>query len=263
MNIGTIVLATSDDIQFLYTLIDQSLIFSSQVVISFGSHFYNNEPENEDVITELEQKYENRVSVVRYNIREDSVLDSSVSPDNYWHCHGRWIAINKLKPDIEYVFLLYADEIPDGEDILNWLKMTPYKTYDCVKFANYLYHREAICRSKRIEDSIVFIKKEHLDTPYLTMQTLERTATYDLCPGNKRRRVLSHSTSKHPWSPMFHHYSWVRTYKQMLRKVRSWGHKRDLDWESLVDDEFKNRTHKMFGPYEIVDNIFNISLKDN
>ena len=85
MNIGTIVLATSDDIQFLYTLIDQSLIFSSQVVISFGSHFYNNEPENEDVITELEQKYENKVSVVRYNIHKDSVLDSSVSPDNYWH----------------------------------------------------------------------------------------------------------------------------------------------------------------------------------
>ena len=39
--------------------------------------------------------------------------------------------------------------------------------------------------------------------------------------------------------PMIHHYSWVRTYKEMLKKVKHWGHTKDKDWTSLVHEEFK------------------------
>jgi hypothetical protein len=37
---------------------------------------------------------------------------------------------------------------------------------------------------------------------------------------------------------MFHHYSWVRTRDEMMKKVQSWGHKNDRDWVALVNEEF-------------------------
>lgn len=260
-NVGTIVLATTDDIQFLYKLVDQALLFSSQVVLSFGSHFYNNESENETLIRELKDFYfrNEKVSVIRYNIPEDYIPNTSVSDNNYWHCHGRWKAIQNLKETIEYVLLLDADEIPEGQECLNWLNTREYLDYDCMKLANYWYFRQAIFRAKNvIEDSIVFMKKCHADNIHLTMQTGERTSTYDLCGGNKKRNIVYNG------KPFFHHYSWVRTHKQMLRKVQSWGHKGDKDYTSLVNEEFShdfNGSDKIIGrTYECADNIFDIKM---
>jgi len=261
--IGTIILATTDDTQFLYKLIDQSLIFSSQIIISFGSHFYNGDPENELLINEVKQHYINNhiVSVVRYNIPDDYIENTNVNINNYWHCHGRWCGIQKLSQHIEYVLLLDADEIPEGQLFLNWLNTYQYINYDCMKLANYWYFREPIFRAKNIiEDSIVLIKKCHADNINLTMQTCERSSTYDYCFGNKIRSVCNN------YIPMFHHYSWVRTYKQMIHKVQSWGHKNDKDYTLLVNEEFSHPftgTENIVGhSYEVVDNIFNIQMFD-
>jgi hypothetical protein len=35
-----------------------------------------------------------------------------------------------------------------------------------------------------------------------------------------------------------HHYSWVRTKEEMLRKVKAWGHTNDKDWNTLIEEEF-------------------------
>jgi hypothetical protein len=263
-NIGTVILATTDDIQFLYKLIDQCLLFSSQIVISFGSHFYNKESENEDLIKKLETFYNdnNNVSIIRYNLETDFIEYVYVNKDHYWHCHGRWIGINNLKDEIEYVLLLDADEIPEGNVFLNWLNTKDYINYDCLKLANYWYFREPIFRAiNLIEDSIVFIKKEHADNIDLIMHSYERAGTYDNCPGKKTKFVTFNN------SPMFHHYSWVRTKEQMLRKVKSWGHKNDKDYVFLVNEEFShnfNFSENIIGrTYEIVENVFHISINDN
>jgi hypothetical protein len=262
-NIGTIILATTDDIQFLHAIIRQSLYFSSQIVVSFGSHFYNNEAENEGLIKNVMNYYEkeNKIIFVRYNIPDDYIPGLDVKMDNYWHCHGRWVAIKKLKNDIEYVLLLDADEIPEGANFFNWLDKGDYKKYDCMKLANYWYFREPTFRAiNTIEDSIVFLKKWHVDNIHLTMQTGERTATYNICTGNKIRNLMNFDR------PMFHHYSWVRTYKQMIRKIDSWGHKMERDYTSLINEEFSRPfkyTENLFGrTYTNVDNTFNIVLKD-
>ena len=42
-------------------------------------------------------------------------------------------------------------------------------------------------------------------------------------------------------NPMFHHYSWVRTREEMLKKVKSWAHHKDRDWTSLVEKEFERK----------------------
>ena len=38
--------------------------------------------------------------------------------------------------------------------------------------------------------------------------------------------------------PMIHHYSWVRTKDEMLKKVLTWGHNKDRDWVKLIEEEF-------------------------
>jgi hypothetical protein len=38
--------------------------------------------------------------------------------------------------------------------------------------------------------------------------------------------------------PIMHHFSWVRTKEEMLRKVKSWGHTNDRDWNPMIEEEF-------------------------
>lgn len=40
--------------------------------------------------------------------------------------------------------------------------------------------------------------------------------------------------------PLAHHYSWVRTKGEMLKKVETFGHKSDRDWVALVEKEFSH-----------------------
>jgi len=266
MNIGTVILATTDDIQFLHVLVRQAALFSTEIVLSFGNQFYNKELERESVISEFSNSIDDlkdvSITIVRYDL-QDTILDASVNPSNYWHCHGRWVGIQALHNDIDYVLLLDADEVPEGNAFKDWLETKEYLNYDCMKMANYWYWREPIYRARNIiEDSIVFIKREHANKMHLTLQTHERTSTYDLCSGNKTREILGISGR-----PMFHHFSWVRTYKQMLRKVITWGHKHDRDYVSMVQEEFSHEfsgTERMRGyAYDLVPNIFNIVLHDN
>ena len=65
---------------------------------------------------------------------------------------------------------------------------------------------------------------------------------------------------------MFHHYSWVRTEEEMMKKVGSWGHKHDRDWPDLVRKEFSNPfqgTDFIHGyQYQTVDSLFEITLNE-
>ena len=62
--------------------------------------------------------------------------------------------------------------------------------------------------------------------------------------------------------PMLHHYSWVRTKEQMLKKVRTWWHNKDRNWEKSVEEEFsrpfsgKDFVHGY--EYKTVENKFNL-----
>jgi hypothetical protein len=64
--------------------------------------------------------------------------------------------------------------------------------------------------------------------------------------------------------PMLHHFSWVRTKEEMFKKVKNWGHYRDRDWISCIEEEFtrpfngKDFVHGY--EYNTVDNIFNILI---
>jgi len=150
----------------------------------------------------------------------------------FWHTLSRWIGVCHLMDEIDYVLFLDTDEIVDSRAFLEWLDTHEYQKYKAMKLANYWYFRLPSYQGKKWEDSIVFAKRDIL-TKKRVLQKGERNAIYDLAPPRKARYVLGPNKS-----PMVHHFSWVRTEEEMLKKVTSWGHKEDRSWPQLVAEEF-------------------------
>jgi hypothetical protein len=77
------------------------------------------------------------------------------------------------------------------------------------------------------------VKKTLLEGSILMNDRGERGDIYRLTPGKKEKAMTGLDGT-----PMIHHYSWVRTKEQLMRKVFSWSHRTERDWESLVEEEF-------------------------
>lgn len=137
-----------------------------------------------------------------------------------------------VRPEIETLLFLDVDEIVQSETFLAWLAAFPYSDYEALRLACYWYFREPIYRATRWEDTPLLVKRSALHYD-LIMHPSERAGSFASIQGKTARKVLSLDQF-----PMIHHYSWVRTKEQMLRKVESWGHRDECDWSSLVQSEF-------------------------
>jgi hypothetical protein len=164
-----------------------------------------------------------------------------------------------LSAGIEAVLFLDADEIPEGAKFSEWLEASDYQQNTVMKLANYWYFREPTYQALSWEDSVVLVQTRAI-TRDLILRQEERDAIYDLLPGPKRRHVTGPDGE-----PMFHHFSWVRTKDEMLKKVRSWGHKGDRNWTELVEEEFSGDfqgTDFIHGyQYKTIQPLFDIRLE--
>ncbi len=262
-NIGCVILSNTDDLRFLKPGLKQiSNIFNS-IVVAMGSKLWNGGDENTEkmkiFMDETKEQY-NNIQFIVYNIPDDknhSML-RYVSNEMYWEGHARYISLTESIKSCEYVVFLDSDEIIDGEKFKAWLDTGIYKKYDALKLQNYWYWREPIYRAKNyFEDSVVMIKNGTYDPRYL-FSNMGRHGIFAACTGSRRRDVTSNEDD-----PMIHHYSWVRSHYEMIRKVQSWGHRNDrMDWLAMVDEEFSrgfNGTDFLKHlEYDIVDNRFGI-----
>jgi hypothetical protein len=103
-----------------------------------------------------------------------------------------------------------------------------------MKLANYYYFREPVYQSLTFEDSVILVKKSLLSEAMI-MDFEDRNKPFLEIPEPKERMVFGPENK-----PMIHHYSWVRTKEEMLKKVKTWGHSEDRDWISLVEKEFQS-----------------------
>lgn len=232
--ICTIVNFCSNESRFIKDCIEQALIFSKQVIVTVCDHFFDGSPENRSLLEEIYAAFPGCL-FVEYPYVPQKIpkrVWKQVDPAHFWHSFSRLVGFSCVDEEIETVLFLDADEIPDGKRFFEWLECSDYRHHTVLKLANYWYFREPSNQALHFEDSVVLAQKRALDSEILLKQE-ERDAIYDLLPGPKRRHVTAHDGA-----PMFHHYSWVRTQDEMLKKVRSWGHKGDRDWVALVQEEF-------------------------
>lgn len=232
--ISTIVNFCSNERRFIKDCLEQASIFSKQVIVPVCDHFFDGSPENRPLLDQIYAAFPD-VLFIEYPFIPQKIpkkIWKAVDSAHFWHSLSRLIGFSCLDEEIETVLFLDADEIPDGKRFAEWLECSDYMHHTVLKLANYWYFREPVHQALHFEDSVVLVQKRALG-PEILLKQEERDAIYNLLPGPKRRHVTSHEGE-----PMFHHYSWVRTEEEMLKKVRSWGHKGDRDWPTLVKEEF-------------------------
>jgi len=233
-SVGTVVNFCTNESRFISSCLKEALKFSKQVVVPVASHFFDGTAENRSLLEEIYAAFPECLFVEYPFIPEQipPFLLKAIRCEPFWPCLSRLIGAKTLGSEIETLLFLDADEVVDGEEFAKWLESCSHEQYTALKLANYWYFREPEYRAENFEDSAVLVQKKALIDDFL-LQNEERNAIYDLLPGPKKRMVLG--ASGHP---LIHHYSWVRTEEEMLKKVKSWSHRKDRNWEELVREEF-------------------------
>lgn len=248
--LATVVNFCSNESRFIKPCLEQCVQFSKQVIVPVCDHFFDGTKEDLALLENIYKAFP-QVLFVQYPFIPEKVPSNilkKTDPAHFWHSLSRLIAAEQIEESIDHVLFLDADEIPDAKRFSCWLDCSDYSAHTVLKLANYWYFREPVYQAEKWEDSVVFAQKRALE-PHLLLKKEERDAIYGSLPGPKRRMVLGVDGQ-----PMFHHYSWVRTQEQMLKKVSSWGHCNDRSWKTLVEEEFK-------GPFQGKDFIHNYSFK--
>lgn len=229
--VTTIINYCSNEFRFIKKCIDSVRPFSEQIIVPISNKFFNGQ--DEDSIL-LQKTFEENpgVDFILYEYNHDITVKYG---SRFWHNATRWLGVNSIRNKENYVLFMDADEMADGDLFNEYLSTGQHKNYEAIKFNNYWYFREPIFQAKALEDSILLVRYDPvLNDQRFMLPIMERDGIFGKFE-NKIRNVNSIGGL-----PMFHHYSWVRTKEEMLRKVTSWSHSRDRDWVSLVEEEFKH-----------------------
>ena len=232
--LATVVNFCSNEARFLQPCLEEALRFSRQVVVVVCDHFFDGTQEQRELLELIYTSFP-ECHFVEYPFIPQKIparFFKATHPSHFWHSLSRFVGLSVLDDSMETVLFLDADEVPEGHRFAEWLESSDYRQHLALKLANYWYFREPRYQALRFEDSIVLAQKRALN-PEILLHERERDAMYDLLPGPKRRGVTDQEGK-----PMFHHFSWVRTKEEMLKKVSTWGHRNDRNWKALVEAEF-------------------------
>lgn len=222
MRISTIINYCSNEKRFIDQCINSVLDFSTDVIVPVSTHLFDGTPENIENLQE-DQARNPEAQFLIYNWQEGK-------PARYWHNYSRLIAARRIQANCDWMLFLDADEIIDTKLFKKFIpRLALDPSINSYKLANYWYFREPFYRANAIEDSIVIVRSEYACNIDLDDRHREREQ-FEFY--NTPRNVMVDNI------PLAHHYSWVRTKEEMLKKVQSWGHNQDKDWISLVEEEF-------------------------
>lgn len=266
--ISVIINYCSNERCFVDAMMKECRAFSDDIVVSYGSRLYDGTPEDLSHIEECKKRYP-AVAFVEYEV--DPTIDLSRQrgvvhrPKAYWHNLARWTAVRALKRHDSWVFVLDADEIPDGAQVKAWLerRLIYLKKNECYKIANHWYFKSPTLRAKQLEDSVLLIHRD-----YLTEDNIFGDNERDhLIPASKC--LLKRDVRGLNGSVMWHHFSFVRSKKGLLHKLKHWGHStenafRFENLEEIVDKIFEDETRVVdfiHGyQYETVPNKFGLTV---
>jgi len=251
IKIGTVINYCTLEYKFIKHCVVSVKPFSSQIVMVAADHFFDGTTENRELLNKTYSEVQD-VEIIEYKWEENL--------PRYWHNMSRWIGLQTLRDDIEFVLFLDADEIIDN-NFLKWLVLANEEFLnegDGFLFYCYWYFREAKFRAKTLETAGLLVKKEKLTKENMFTEQ-ERHGIFN-CLQNVAFIYYVDG------APMVHHYSWVRTKDEMLKKIKSWGHRNDTDWQKIIEEEF---THEFNGTdflpghhyqYDIITPIHDIKL---
>lgn len=245
--IATIITYCTNDYRFIGKCIEEAKHFSQQIVIPVCDHFFDGTPENRHLLDHTYAQHPD-CQFLEFAYMPDRIYSQyhTIQPDDpdwsiFWTDSTRYIAFQYLDPSIKYVLFLDSDEIVEGRSFSKWFESDDATQYEVQRLGAYFYALKPNLRAKNIVNLPLFVKKESF-SPLTFFNELDRMGAYLSHPGSKRDKVLSLDSR-----PLVHHYSWVRTREECLKKAETWGHKHDEDWPTLIDEAFHGKTEKLFG----------------
>jgi hypothetical protein len=218
--ISVIISYSSNEKRFIETLVNECLKFSDNVIISAYTTFFDGE-KDKDVLNDICLNKNNKVSVTLNDSSEYKTIKDK-------HNGLRFNAIPLAKYD--YILFLDGDEIPNGDLMRDYLSNQAYKQYDALSFRCYWYFREATYQANRFEECGVIVRKSMCTRKFLFHES-ERWNFTNVTSNYVRNQNQNEEV-------IMHHFSWVRTKDEMLKKVKAWGHTNDKNWVDLIEEEF-------------------------
>jgi hypothetical protein len=234
--IGAVVSFCTNEKSFLAPCLRELRAFCDQVVVSCGDALYDGTPEDLSCIEEVQRKHRD-VQFVRF--RHDPQFE--ILGTMFWGGFQRAAGLAALNSSTEYVLLVDVDEIIEARAFSRLLKESNYRDYNLMTLAAYWYFGSPACRATTVEHGPSLAKRKALNPGWLVTPA-DRAALLGVMPDPKLENVTYGDR------PMVHHYSWVRSREEMLRKVRAWGHNRDRNWVQLVEDYFAKPESERSGP---------------
>lgn len=149
-----------------------------------------------------------------------------------WHNTTRWIGYLFTPNSSKYILFLDCDEIVDGARFKEWLERADISSYTALRLSMYWYFREACYRATRCDALALLALKSALKPEHLWGPD-ERMGTFIALPGNKINDVRGLDGT-----PLFDHYSWVRTREELAKKFTTWSHYWERPWLELLEKEY-------------------------
>jgi hypothetical protein len=221
ITIGTVINYCENDHKFLKACVENVRKFSSNIVVAFCEKMFNGQTQDLSKIQQFQLENPD-ITFISFPF----IPEYTTAPrDGHNKC--RILGYNHLVGKVDKILFLDVDEIVDGDMFKEWVsKSSDVQQYDHMNFGCYWYYREPYWRATVNE----FCGSFH-DMKAITQQSLETGAerwfwfnTQHIYPRSKKYVTGLNDQI------MFHHYSWVRTKEEMIKKVTSWGHKNDRNW---------------------------------
>lgn len=226
--INTVISYCTNDHKFLEPCVASALQFSDTVVVVYGESFYDGTPENQKQLEEDMLRCPDATFVA-------NPYKETMHP-RWHHNSAREVAVKHLathNQSSEFTFFLDVDEVVEADKFLAWWGAQDPKE-DVYEMACFWYFRDPSFQATKTERAGLLIRTSLL--PHANMfGPHERWSIPTGLTARARGNVLGLDNE-----PMVHHYSWVRSKEEMIKKVQSWGHNKDRDWEKLIEESFEN-----------------------
>lgn len=238
-SIASVISFCSHDWRFLEACIAGIKANSSQIIVTTCDHLFNGEKENYALLENAYLQFPNVLFLEFAYDPQKTYHYTNTLPASHpyirrvWHNTGRWISFYFLQETIDYIHFCDADEVIDPSSFSSWLEKENLCSFSCVRFASSFYFREA--QYQAISDTMngtLLVQKKELQ-PSMLWNLKERMGIFNSLPGEKLLRVTDSEGN-----PFVHHYSWVKTKEELLKKTSSWAHYWEKNWQDLLEEEY-------------------------
>ena len=221
MDISAIVIYCSFEADLIDRVVD-SLADCKEVVLVCMSHTFIGTPDP-DAWTKVRA-----IAALHTNVKPCYLqwVDRPVPPlfwENTMRQHGFAYATQP------WLLFIDADEVVrDRERFKEWFSKK--EDVDAFKLANYWYFLSERRRAKTLEDSVVLVHRRCVHMELFKRYDVAREHIF-LAAQTRRNMVSSEN-------PLIDHFSWVRSKDIMLKKCKTWGHRQNKDWKTLIETAF-------------------------